>query len=72
MQVNPVNMTTEQRQAVAEYYELVIGETLETLGDKAAGFSFSSALDTTQETAPWLQNGNRSFIYEGIVKGLSE
>lgn len=72
MQVNPVNMTTEQRQAVAEYYELVFRSLTETLGDKAAGISLSSAMDTTQETAPWLNNGNRSFVYEGIVKGLSK
>lgn len=71
MQVNPVNMTTEQRQAVAEYYELVFRTYLETLADKALGISLSSAMDTTQETAPWLQNGNRSFVYEGIVKGLT-
>lgn len=71
-QANPINLTTQQRQAVAEYYKLIISTFLSELGNNAKGLSFSSIFDTASETAPWQQNGNRSFVYEGIVKGLSK
>lgn len=71
IQANPVNLTVEQRQAVAEYYELVVSSLIDVLGTNLAGISLSAALDTPQDVAPWQQNGNRSFVYEGIVKGLS-
>ncbi|MDE6479716.1 MAG: hypothetical protein K2L45_05540 [Muribaculaceae bacterium] len=70
-QANPVNLTVEQRKTVGEYYNLVIRTFISELGSNAKGISFSSVFDTAYETAPWLQNGNRSFVYEGIVKGLS-
>ena len=71
-QANPVNLTVEQRKTVGEYYNLLIGTFLSELGSNAKGISFSSVFDTATETAPWQQNGNRSFVYEGIVKGLSK
>lgn len=71
IQINPSTMTVLQRQAVAEYYQLIISEFISALGQNAEAFSFSSAVDTATDAAPWLQNGNRNFIYEGIVKGLS-
>lgn len=72
MQANPVNLSVEQRKGIGEYYGLMISTFLSTLGDDAKGISFSSVLDTPTDTAPWQQNGNRSFVYEGIVKGLSK
>ena len=71
-QANPVNLTVEQRKTVGEYYNLLIGTFLSELSSNAKGISFSSVFDTATETAPWQQNGNRSFIYEGIVKGFSK
>ena len=71
-QANPVNLSVEQRKAVGEYYNLIIRTFLSELGGNAKGISFSSVFDTASETAPWQQNGNRSFVYEGIVKGLSK
>ncbi|MDE5870692.1 MAG: hypothetical protein K2H22_01935 [Muribaculaceae bacterium] len=71
-QANPINLSVEQRKAVGEYYNLIISTFLSELGDNAKSISFSSVFDTSSETAPWQQNGNRSFVYEGIVKGLSK
>ena len=71
-QANPVNLSVEQRKGIGEYYGLMISTFLSALGDDAKGISFSSVLDTPTDTAPWQQNGNRSFVYEGIVKGLSK
>lgn len=71
-QANPVNLSVAQRQAVGEYYDLIIKTFLTELGSNAKGISFSSALDTATDVAPWQQNGNRSFVYEGIVKGLTK
>lgn len=69
---NPVTLSVEQRKNVGEYYNLIISSFLTELGNNAKSISFSSIFDTASETAPWLQNGNRSFVYEGIVKGLSK
>ena len=71
-QANPINLSIEQRQTIGEYYNLIISTFLGELGNNAKGISFSSVFDTVSETAPWQQNGNRSFVYEGIVKGLSK
>ena len=71
-QANPVNLSVDQRKAVGEYYSLIISTFMAELGGNAKTISFSSLQDTSTETAPWLQNGNRSFVYEGIVKGLSK
>ena len=71
-QANPINLSVEQRQAVGEYYNLFISTFISELGSNAKGISFSSVFDTASETAPWQQSGNRSFVYEGIVKGLSK
>lgn len=71
-QLNPVNLTIEQRRAIGEYYNLIIRTFLAELGSNAKGISFSSVLDSTTDVAPWMQNGNRSFVYEGIVKGLTK
>lgn len=71
-QANPVNMSVEQRKAVGEYYKLIISTFLAELGNNAKTISFSSLQDTATDVAPWQQNGNRSFVYEGIVKGLSK
>ena len=71
-QASPINLSIEQRKTVGEYYNLIISTFLSELGGNAKGISFSSVFDTASETAPWQQNGNRSFVYEGIVKGLSK
>lgn len=71
-QANPINMSVEQRQAVGEYYNLIISTVLSELGSNAKGISFSAIQDTATDVAPWQQNGNRSFVYEGIVKGLTK
>lgn len=67
---NPQNMTNASRQAAAEYYQLIISNLKSSLGDKLESISFSTALDSTVEPGLWQQNGERSFIYEGVVKGL--
>lgn len=72
MQANPVNMTVAQRQAIGEYYELIIKTFLQELGENAMSLSFSSAVDNTLEVGLWQQNGNRSFVYEGVVRGLTK
>ncbi len=69
---NPINLSAEQRKKVGEYYNLLIRTFLSELGSNAKGITFSSVFDTASEVAPWQQNGNRSFVYEGIVKGLSK
>ncbi|MDE5839522.1 MAG: hypothetical protein K2H49_01235 [Muribaculaceae bacterium] len=69
---NPVNLSAEQRQAVGAYYELIISGFIKSLGSNALGLSLSSLFDTEQSAAPWLQNGNRSLVYEGIVNGMSK
>lgn len=69
---NPVYMTTAQRMTVGEYYNLIISTFMSELGSNAKGISFSSIFDTASEAAPWQQNGNRSYVYEGIVKALSK
>lgn len=72
VQLNPTTaISTVQRQAVAEYYKLVISEFIKALGENAESFSLSSPVDTAADIAPWLTNGNRNFVYEGIVKGLT-
>ncbi|MDE7350989.1 MAG: hypothetical protein K2N25_07975 [Muribaculaceae bacterium] len=71
-QANPANMSVEQRKAVGEYYNLIISTFLAELGNNAKTISFSAIQDTATDVAPWQQNGNRSFVYEGIVKGLSK
>ncbi|MDE6551491.1 MAG: hypothetical protein K2K98_00810 [Muribaculaceae bacterium] len=71
-QANPANMSVEQRKAVGEYYNLIISTFLAELGNNAKSISFSAIQDTATDVAPWQQNGNRSFVYEGIVKGLSK
>ncbi len=71
-QLNAANLSDSQRQEVARYYELFIKTFITELGSNAQGISFSSIFDTAEVAAPWLGNGNRSFIYEGIVKGLSK
>ncbi|MDE5851150.1 MAG: hypothetical protein K2H38_13515 [Muribaculaceae bacterium] len=71
-QANPANMSVEQRKAVGEYYNLIISTFLAELGNNAKAISFSAIQDTATDVAPWQQNGNRSFVYEGIVKGLSK
>ncbi len=71
-QANPINLTAEQRMKVGEYYDLIISTFRSELGSNAKGISFSTITDTASSTAPWQQNGNRSFIYEGIVKALSK
>ncbi|MDE7420131.1 MAG: hypothetical protein K2N35_07965 [Muribaculaceae bacterium] len=72
VQSNPINLSVEQRKAVGEYYNLIISTFIAELGNNAKCISFSSIFDTASETAPWQQNGNRSFVYEGIVKALSK
>ena len=70
--ISPITLSVEQRQSVGEYYNLIITTYLSELGNSGKAISFSSIFDTASETAPWLQNGNRSFVYEGIVKSLSK
>ena len=71
-QANPINLSVEKRQTVGECYNLIISTILSELGSNAKGICFSAIQDTATDVAPWQQNGNRSFVYEGIVKGLSK
>lgn len=72
-QLDPTKaITTVRRQAVAEYYELVISEFVNALGSNAESFSISGVTDNAANIAPWLTDGNRNFVYEGIVNGLTK
>ena len=71
-QANPINLSVAQRKTVGEYYDLIIRTFISELGSNANCISFSSVFDTASVAAPWQQNGNRSFVYEGIVKGFSK
>jgi len=70
MQVSPSSLNTVERQAVSELYEKAVWSYLEGAGTNAYGFSLSNAVDGSVNVAPWAANGNRNFIYEGIVRGL--
>ena len=71
-QANPANLSVDDRKAVGEYYRLIISTFISELGSNAKAISFSAIQDTATETAPWQQNGNRSYVYEGIVNGLTK
>ncbi len=72
VQANPQNMSTASRQAVAEYYELIVAGIKASLGDKLESINFCTAFDTAAEPGLWQKNGDSSFIYEGVVKGLTK
>lgn len=72
VQTSPSRLTLEGRQAVAEYYELVMKTFRNALGSNAAAFSIGGVQDSGAAVAPWAASGDRNFIYEGIVRGLSK
>ena len=70
MTVAPSALTISERKAVGEYYAAVISAYRSALGDNAAGFNLARVLDDASGVAPWAADGNRNFIYEGLVNGL--
>jgi len=70
MQVSPSTLNTVERQAVAEFYTKALAAYISGAGVNACGFSFSNVLDDANYVAPWAADGNRNFIYEGVVRGL--
>ncbi len=70
--INPSVLDIIERQAVSEFYQAVIKAYIGALGTNAAGFSLAKVRDDATYVAPWAANGNRNFIYEGVVKGLGE
>lgn len=68
--VMPSRLNTVERQAVAEAYQKALAAYIKGAGQNAAGFSLSTPVDTDSEVAPWMANGNRNFVYEGIVRAL--
>ena len=63
--VNKVTITGNDR-----LYEKVVRGYMDGAGANAYGFSFSDVVDGGVNVAPWVANGNRNFVYEGIVRGL--
>lgn len=72
MQVSPSTLNTVERQAVAEFYTKALAAYISGAGVNACGFSFSNVLDDSNYVAPWAADGNRNFIYEGVVRGLDK
>lgn len=70
--VSPEKLTANQRMAAAEYYQKVLSAYRSALGHNAIGFSISCVRDCGTNVGPWTCGGDRNFIYEGLVKGLTE
>lgn len=70
--VDPNTITISERKAIGEYYEAVLSAYRAAMGDKAAGFSLARVIDDATGVAPWCADGNRNFIYEGLVYGLTK
>lgn len=70
--INPSVLSIVERQAVSEFYQKVLGAYVSSLGTNAAGFSLAKVRDDATNVAPWASNGNRNFIYEGIVKAFGK
>lgn len=64
-------LNTVERQAVADYYAQTIAAFRKSLGSRAAGFSLGSLREGSAGVAPWSAAGDRTPVYEGIVKGLT-
>lgn len=70
--VAPSRLNTVERQAIGQYYQKVIAAYIKYAGENAAGFGLATPVDNESYVAPWLANGNRNYIYEGIVNGLKK
>lgn len=70
--VNPSTIGISERRAIGEYYATVIKAYKQTLGDQAIGFNLSRVVEDGTYVAPWAAGGNRNYIYEGLVNGLSK
>ncbi|MCM1050456.1 MAG: endo-1,4-beta-xylanase [Paenibacillus sp.] len=72
MLVNPSTIGISERRAIGEYYATVIKAYKQALGDQALGFNLSRVVEDGTFVAPWAAGGNRNYIYEGLVNGLSK
>lgn len=70
--VNPSTIGISERRAIGEYYATVIKAYKEALGDQALGFNLSRVVEDGTFVAPWAAGGNRNYIYEGLVNGLTK
>lgn len=70
--VNPSTIGISERRAIGEYYATVIKAYKQALGDQALGFNLSRVVEDGTYVAPWAAGGNRNYIYEGLVNGLSK
>lgn len=70
--VNPSTIGISERRAIGEYYATVIKAYKQALGDQALGFNLSRVVEDGTFVAPWAAGGNRNYIYEGLVNGLSK
>ncbi|WP_348682002.1 hypothetical protein [Duncaniella freteri] len=70
--VNPSTINISERRAIGEYYAEVIKAYKAALGENAIGFNLSKVLEDGSYVAPWAGGGNRNYIYEGLVNGLTK
>lgn len=70
--VKPSTIGISERQAIGSFYAKVIKAYKAALGENAIGFNLSNVLEDDVYVAPWAAGGNRNYIYEGLVNGLTK